>query len=294
MHNTDKDQHCKGPVALLMPNFEAGGAERVMIRLALGLIESGNDVHLVVLSDHGPYRQEVDPRIQVVNLRTTRAWRAIPAMARYLRMHRPRALLSALFHCNFLAVAARALARVPTRVVLSEHNTLELVRKSVGRVRWLIFQLGLRLAYPSADAVVCVSKGIAQGLAGALPSIENKLHVINNPVVTDGVLARSREPANHPWIGDDHFPLILAAGRLIDAKGFDILIAAMPQVLAHVSARLVILGQGPLRETLSAQIQTLGLSDRICLYGFTDNPYAWMSRCRVLCCPHAMKDCPVH
>lgn len=281
MHRSGKAATCRCPVTLLMPNFEAGGAERVMIRLAQGLVDDGFPVDLVVLSESGPYRQELDPRVRVVSLQATRAWRAIPSLARYLRQQRPRAVLSALFHCNFLAVAARALAQVPTRVVLSEHNTLELVQNSVGPVRWLVFQWGLRIAYPRADAVVCVSNGIAQGLIRALPSLQNKLHVINNPVVTENVLALSQERLIHPWLDDDQCPLILAAGRLIDAKGFDVLVAAMPELLARVSARLVILGQGPMREALLAQVQALGLSDRVSLPGFTNNPYAWMSRCRV-------------
>ncbi len=276
------------PVALLMPNFEAGGAERVMIRLAQGLAQAGHTVHLVVLSDHGPYRtmlEPPDPRIQVHSLQAQRAWRAIPAMVRYLRAHQPAAVLSALFHCNFLAVAARALActfaGTCPRVVISEHNTLELVHTSVSPLRWQIFKLALRWAYPRADAVVCVSEGIAQGLGKALPQLLPKLHVIGNPVVTDDMLRQSHAPLDHPWAQPGQLPLVLAAGRLIPAKGFDVLLTAFKQVQERTQARLMILGEGPEQKNLQTQIEALGLTDTASLHGFAPNPYAWMHRCAV-------------
>lgn len=273
------------PVALLMPNFEAGGAERVMIRLAQGLADAGHTVHLVVLSDHGPYRSEVDARVQVHSLHATRAWRAIPAMVRYLRTHRPVAVLSALFHCNFLAVAARAIHRVlgggNPRVVISEHNTLDFVQSLVSPPRWMIFKLGLRLAYPRADAVVCVSEGIAQGLRQALPALQGKLSVIGNPVVTDELLRQSHAPLEHPWLQAGAPPLVLAAGRLIHAKGFDVLITAFAQMQQKLPARLMVLGEGPELPKLQALIDSLGLQGSVCLFGFTDNPYAWMRRSKV-------------
>ncbi len=276
------------PVALLMPNFEAGGAERVMIRLAQGLAQAGHTVHLVVLSDHGPYRSMLSPQvpgIQVHSLKAKRAWQAVPAMVRYLLAHQPTAVLSALFHCNFLAVASRAivcrLTNHAPRVVISEHNTLDLVHTSVSPLRWQLFKLALRWAYPRADSVVCVSDGIAQGLGSALPRLKPQLCVIGNPVVTDDMLRQSHAPLNHPWAQAGQPPLVLAVGRLIPAKGFDVLLTAFQQVIKKLPARLMILGEGPERENLQSQIAALGLTNSASLHGFAHNPYAWMRHCAV-------------
>lgn len=268
-------------VALLMPNFEAGGAERVMIRLAGGLVELGYTVDLLVLSDQGPYRDELDPRVRVVVLRSSSAWRAIPALMGHLRQSRPAALLSALFHMNFIAVLARDLSGVSTRVVISEHNTQELVRRSVGRLRWILYNLLLRVSYPRADAIAVVSGGIAEDLASVMPALRSRLQVIGNPVVTSEVLRLSQAPAEHPWLTPGEPPVVLAAGRLIRAKGFDVLLEAFAQVLPHTRARLLILGEGPERAALAAQLERLGLSQHAALAGFTKNPYAWMSRSAV-------------
>jgi glycosyltransferase involved in cell wall biosynthesis len=265
-------------VALLIPNFEAGGAERVMIRLAQGLVERGHRVDLLVFSDHGPFRAEVDSRVNVISLGVPRAWRAIVPLARYLRRSRPNVLCSAMFHANFATILAGKLAGSPTRIVITEHNTQELVKSSVGPWRWLVFQLAQRVTYPTADAVVCVSAGIAGGLAAVMPRLRPKLTVIGNPVVTDELLRQSSEPLVHPWLAPGQPPLVLAAGRLIAAKGFDVLIEAFVQVLSDRPAKLMILGKGPERASLQSLIDQHGVAVHVCLFGFTANPYAWMRK----------------
>ncbi len=62
--------------------------------------------------------------------------------------------------------------------------------------------------------------------------------------------------------------VIGAVGRLAEQKRFDALIAAMPGILrARPDARLSIVGSGGLEGALRAQIQALGLGERIALHG---------------------------
>ena len=64
-------------------------------------------------------------------------------------------------------------------------------------------------------------------------------------------------------------PVILAAGRLIEKKGFDTLVAACAE-LDHrgVAFRCRILGTGPLEQALRAQIRSAGMTHRIELAGW--------------------------
>jgi len=63
-------------------------------------------------------------------------------------------------------------------------------------------------------------------------------------------------------------PVILSVARLIEKKGLADLIAAA-DILRHLgrSFRVEILGDGPLRRTLEAQVKRLGLGDRVKLLG---------------------------
>ena len=63
-------------------------------------------------------------------------------------------------------------------------------------------------------------------------------------------------------------PLILAVARLVEKKGLDDLLAALEMLRRRGRRlRLEIIGTGPLRETLKAQVQRLGLEDRVKLLG---------------------------
>jgi glycosyltransferase involved in cell wall biosynthesis len=70
--------------------------------------------------------------------------------------------------------------------------------------------------------------------------------------------------------------LLLAVGRLSEQKGFDLLIDAFGQIAAQQADwHLAILGEGPLRTALLAQIRQAGLEDRISLAGRAGNVGDW-------------------
>jgi glycosyltransferase involved in cell wall biosynthesis len=80
------------------------------------------------------------------------------------------------------------------------------------------------------------------------------------------------EPINEDWFSDKSIPLIIAAGNLVPWKGFSDLIIAMQELLKLKKARLVILGDGPLKDELNELIERLGLKHFVKLQGFVDNP----------------------
>src|SRR2546428_9696850 len=87
---TSREPPCtRRHVALFLPSLEAGGAERVMLNLALGFADRGLAVDLVLVRAEGTYLAEVPPHVRIVDLGARRAPRGILALVRYLRRHRP-------------------------------------------------------------------------------------------------------------------------------------------------------------------------------------------------------------
>jgi glycosyltransferase involved in cell wall biosynthesis len=80
------------------------------------------------------------------------------------------------------------------------------------------------------------------------------------------------------WLADDD-RLLLAVGRLSRQKGFDLLLEAWSTLAGQQPRwRLVILGEGPDRQALEAQIQALGLVQAVLLPGRAGNVSEWYRR----------------
>jgi glycosyltransferase involved in cell wall biosynthesis len=266
-------------IAVFLPSLNGGGAERVMVNLANAFANAGCHVDLVLGKARGPFLDEVCREIQIVDLGVARISMSLPGLVRYLRRERPTALLSSMHYVNVIALLARALSRVNTRVVVGEHNTLS---KSVAHdLQGRMFRLLMRIMYPRAHSVVAVSQGVADDLAVSIGLDQGKIRVIYNPVVGPEIEARAREPLNHPWFQPGEPPVVLGAGRLVEQKDFGNLILAFAKLRSKRDCRLLILGEGPLRDQLECLIANLGLTDSISLPGFVANPFAYMSRAAV-------------
>src|SRR5262245_797147 len=110
-------------LTLFMPSLRGGGAEKVMLALAAGFAARGHAVDLVVAQREGSYVSQIPASVRLIDLQAGRVLAALPRLVRYLRRERPDAMLSALSHANVVAIWARSLAHVDTRLVVSEHNT---------------------------------------------------------------------------------------------------------------------------------------------------------------------------
>jgi glycosyltransferase involved in cell wall biosynthesis len=104
--------------------------------------------------------------------------------------------------------------------------------------------------------------------------------VIYNPVIDSGFFEKSRQKLAHGW-RSNQAPIVLGVGRLSKQKDFPTLVRAFRLVRDAQIARLVILGEGEDRESLSMLIRSLGLENDIDLPGFVENPFAFMSKASV-------------
>ena len=309
----------------LYTNFSTfGGVERVMLNLAKALAEQGHRVDLV-WCDEADADLNHEPPTKVVSLSSGSRWRGrlsvlradptglvpllppvllppkpskiilyLPDLVHYLRREQPTALLAAKPYPNLTAVWAKRLANVSTRVVVSEHvhasRDLRYQRRPKWRNRFI--RPLLRRVYPWADAIVSVSDGVAEDMAAFVDIPRERITTIYNPVVTPDLHAEARAPLDHAWFRPGASPVVLGIGRLVPQKDFPTLLRAFARVRARRPARLMILGEGTLRNEMETLAWTLGVAADVALSGFVENPYAYMARAAVFACSSAWEGLP--
>jgi len=154
-------------------------------------------------------------------------------------------------------------------------SSLSLVSVHIDPNEWTERQQKLiKFAFKRARAVVALTNSMQTKLESRL-QLENVVRIYN-PGMTDLVRLRAKENISI------QAPFILAVGRLNALKRFDRLIAAYAQAEIAENCRLVILGEGELRQDLEKQIQTYGLQEQVLLLGYESNPYKYMTRAEYL------------
>jgi glycosyltransferase involved in cell wall biosynthesis len=279
--SSPREKQSPPDVALFLRGLYGGGAERILLTLARGFAERGVKVDLVLARAEGPYLEQVHPQVRIVDLKARWMPASLPKLVRYLRQVQPINLIAALHYPCEIALWARRLAGVSTRIIVSEHNTLSLEAARIPQISVHLTPLAARLFYPWADKIVAVSQGVATDLTQITHIPADRIQVIYNPVLTPELFSLAQEPVEHPWFKPGEPPVILGVGRLHPQKDFPTLIHAFDRVRQVRPARLMILGDGPERERLTALIAELGLTDDVALPGFVQNPYAYMSKANV-------------
>lgn len=246
-----------------------------MVSVANGLAALGHRVDLVLASAVGTYLAEVDDAVRVVDLGQRRVVTSLPALVRYLRTESPDAVLSAINHSNITALLARKLAGARCRVVVSERNAPSR-SLSGGRTAAIMRVLTQRL-YPSADAIVCVSRGVQREMEELLGLPSDKLSTIYNPLDVDRIASSMAEPTGHEWLDRKTMPVVVAVGRLTAQKDYPTLLRAFAALRRCRPARLIVVGEGDDRTRLEALATELSVGAEVAFVGFQRNPFAWMA-----------------
>jgi glycosyltransferase involved in cell wall biosynthesis len=265
-------------IAFFIRNLDGGGAQKVIINLIKGLVKQGIVPDLVLTKIEGPFLNLIPKGVRIINLNSKQILPATIPLSRYLKQEQPDVLVANINNSNVAAVMARMLSSVSTRLLLVEHSTFSFDRTIFPLKSKFLLPVLMRLLYPLADTVVAVSNGVARDLETELCFQQGLVKTIYNPIVDDEILAKAKEPLEHPWFQPDEPPVFLTAGRLELQKNISDLIKAFALLRTQRSARLLILGKGSLQNELKSLAEELGVGSDVSIAGFVANPYAYMSR----------------
>lgn len=260
---------------VIVARYAITGVPLAQARLASALAARGHEVDLII-----GYVAEGLPvpklkGVTVIHFKRPKARMVLFDMVRYLREAKPDAIFSAEDHLNAIVIASALLSGSKAKITGSSRvNPFDTYSKKILSKRWFLKRIMGALMW-RANALTCVSKAMVDQYRTLF---RNAPHAcVYNIVDTPTARVRITEPVDHPWFIDSTIPTLVAAGQLGPWKGFSDLIAAVHIVAQEHPLRLVIFGEGEHRAALQAQINALGMEDKIHLDGHVSNPLKYFA-----------------
>lgn len=268
MFDSEKVKQSPRSILLVMSSLPVGGAQRVLAILATQWANKGEKVVVVTLDDGNSDFFVLPASVRRIGLNLEVSSRSLMhsilnTLRRIMKLravivgYRPDVVISFTTKVNMQTILASVGTGIP--VILSERTDPSL-QQFPRFVSWL-----RRVAYRKAFALVVQTPTVAQWARAFLQ--DRKIRVIPNPVL----------PPNDQTV-IHHITLppfsIISMGRLIESKGFDVLIRFMASISKELSEwTLVIVGDGPERMRLEQLAEELDVVERVQFLGTLENPY---------------------
>lgn len=274
-------------ILMIIDGLPGGGAEKVVLTLAEGLVALGHHVSLFSLRSVCDYPVPEGVDYRVVKDRCKLPWRKLTETHR-----RARALdqavseaqktegdfelvLSHLHKTDRIVKHSRTLDPIRTWYCLHGVFSASYLARKSGFSLWLK-RIKIRHVYQNRQ-LIAVSPYVLEDLINNIGVKPSRTRVIANPFDFEQIKHLAAKSC--PLAGTDY---ILHVGRFHETKRHDRLLDAYAK--SDIAAPLVLLGQGsPERVAqLRQQAARLGIADRVIFQGFQANPYPWIRHARML------------
>lgn len=231
-------------ITMVMAGDEEGGLEKHVVELSNGLAARGYSVSVIA---HAKYQSRLSHDVSFYALDLSRSRRnplVLWQLYQAIKQSQPQ-----LLHVQAnkaVAMVAPLLNWLKVPAVATLHNRKKQL-KAFGRF----------------DRIIAVSQQVATQFEQTAINAQNKVRVVLNGVAIQHAPKPDLNPDQKTSLKSKQNIQAIAIGRLVTAKGFDLLIEAWQ----GISANLWIVGDGSDIDALHSQIQQAGLADRIELLG---------------------------
>jgi len=285
-------------VAFLINSLAGGGAEKVAIRLSEHLpisafillerdVKYKTDKPIFFLSNHST---KTSPIIKTLSI-------LIYAYKLSDFIEKNSLVVSFLERANFVNIISKLFKK--HRAIISVRMDQQTGHVGLRKLNKLL----VRILYPETDLIIAVSHGVKQSLIN-LGIEEEKIKVIYNPYPIDEIRELAKEPLGSYEEIFKH-PVLITAGRLTKQKGQWYLLRVFKALKEkHKDLKLVILGEGELKDYLVGLSEELGLKtyvwDRdelsesfdVYFLGFQKNPFKFIARSKLFVFPSLWEGFP--
>ncbi len=190
---------------------------------------------------------------------------------------------------NAIVGFLRTLHVIKSKYVVARESTSIFLRFKGKKLAF--YKLLYAIGYNKIDLLICQTDLMKQQFEKYNPRISSKtkIKVIPNPIRLPN--KENRLLNNKPLLNND--PFMVAAGRLIPIKGFDILINAFAQIKKETpNLKLVLLGDGLEKQNLKQLAQQLNIEKDVIFAGFIENIYDYFSQAKLCVVSSLMEGFP--
>lgn len=255
-----------------------GGAERVCVSLANEFAKMGHEVHIVVLNLSNDVNTHLlDKRCQVHELGVSRLRYAALPMVRFIKKHKPEAMLVFGNEMGIILGHLRKLHLVRTKVVLRVLNNVNISLSKEDNISPVVeaYLQKQQKQMGSMEAVITQCQAMGQMLLEKKLVTKEKLNCIYNPVskgIVESVRREQKENGCRTGVVSTEQPdmrkTIVFIGRLDPQKQLEHLLEAFAIVKEkHSEAILQLVGDGVLRQKLKEKVRELSLTDSVIFEG---------------------------
>jgi len=299
-------------IMFIIPHLGSGGAERVVANLS----KIFDNYKKTVVIFQNVIKYEVNANIISINTPgSTNIMKKIKNF--FIRLYKikkikkqikPDFVISFLEQDNIINLLTKS---KNSKTILTFHsNTTEYFKthpyfnQNIGAIIKYFYKFAYKKLLNKADLLVCVSEGISRDLIRNFGVKSNKIIVIHNLVLTEEINRLAQEDLGiYNYIFKN--PVLITAGRLTKPKGQWYLLRVFGQLKeTHKDLKLVILGEGELKEYLVELSEELGLRtfvwdrDRffedfdVYFLGFQKNPFKFIARSKLFVLPSLWEGFP--
>jgi glycosyltransferase involved in cell wall biosynthesis len=254
-----------------------GGAQRVVTNILKFIDLSIFKVELAVFNMVGNYINSLPDNIIFHNMNIRRSRYSMISLSRVIKKVKPQIVFSTLPAIDSAVYIAVKLSACSTKIVFRSPNFLSTYLFELP-VYTRLFSL---LAYRYADKIISSTEEMRIDMYNNFNLPLSKIKVIQNPIDIKMIEKKSIEPINNTLFqmkSLEKYPIIMTMGRLSKQKGFPYLLRAFKIVREKIKSRLVVLGEGELKNELENLAKNLNISNDVSFIGFKSNPYKYLSR----------------
>lgn len=255
---------------VLTGSINKGGAERRILTLIESFSFKGFKVNIGLFSRNVEADQSNLPGVSQHNLG---ARRMIPLVAlfRVLKLifsTQPDIVFSNLRRLNMIVIMAKILSFSDKRVyIIGVSNN----------PKYHPNPFFTSLLYKHAKRLIANSNGTKNYLCNEWGLDGKNIHVIHNGVNSNEITSLAEDDSLFEWYKES-LPIIITIGRLSPQKNHACLIKAFSILSKKFESRLIIIGEGPLRQSLERLAKSVGVAEHTWFAGYQDNPYKFLAK----------------